>query len=75
MVRAMEAVDPSPSRVLVLRVWIEGGATEGLRIRIVSVEDLVGAERMSVVAADVDEALAIVRRWIEAFLHSAVTGA
>lgn len=57
--------------VLVLRMWIEPGAEDGLRARITTSDDLGSEERTSVVAADVDEILRIVRAWVDAFVARA----
>jgi hypothetical protein len=57
--------------VLVIRAWIEGDPP-GVRMRITCAPDISRGQEDSTSAASIDEACAIVRRWLEAF--AAVTG-
>jgi predicted RNase H-like nuclease (RuvC/YqgF family) len=52
-------------RTLVLRVWVEPGASPGLRARIVEIAAGRG-ERPVLVATSVDEACQAVRKWLRA---------
>jgi hypothetical protein len=59
--------------VIVIRVWIEGGAVTGLRARITAAAGLTGEEQGSgeqtvAVAAGVEEVLTAVGDWLRAFL-------
>jgi len=55
----------------VIRAWIEG-EPGGVRMRIIRTTDISTREEDSTSVAGIDEACAIVRRWLEAF--AAVTG-
>lgn len=52
--------------VLVIRAWVEGDPP-GLRLRITYTDDIATRQEDSVVAASVDEAVEIARRWLETF--------
>ena len=53
----------------ILRAWIEPGATNELRVRVTEVGDLdEGTGRTHVAVTSVDEACAIVARWLAAFV-------
>jgi hypothetical protein len=54
--------------VLVLRVWIESDADNGLRARITHERDLGSGERVSVVSGAVDEIVEIIWYWLQDFL-------
>jgi hypothetical protein len=54
--------------VLVLRAWVETGPAGGLRVRILTEESARNADRDSTVCASVDQAVEIVRLWLEEFL-------
>lgn len=58
--------------VLVIRAWIEGDPPT-LRMRITRTFDVTAADESSEATASVDDALAIVRRWLEQ-LQAPVTG-
>ena len=58
--------------VLVIRAWIEGEPPT-LRMRITRTFDVTAAGESSGATASVEEALAIVRRWLEQ-LQAPVTG-
>jgi hypothetical protein len=58
--------------VLVIRAWIEGEPPT-LRMRITRTFDVTAADESSEATASVEEALAIVRRWLEQ-LQAPVTG-
>jgi hypothetical protein len=56
--------------VMVVRIWIESSAGS-LRARITETPDLSSPEQVSHAAATVDEIVAIVRAWVEAFAATA----
>jgi hypothetical protein len=57
------------SGVLVVRAWIESGASEGLRVRITQI--LGPREELTeTTAATVDQTLALVRSWLEELMAS-----
>lgn len=53
--------------MIVVRAWIEEGAPTPLRARITASSDLDKDEQTIAVAAGVEEILAAVRAWLEAF--------
>ena len=53
--------------VLVVRLWAEGPAREGLRARITSTLDLSSGDETVTMAADEETILATVREWLQAF--------
>jgi hypothetical protein len=55
--------------VVVLRVWIEPDRTpgSGLRVRITKTADVSTPESVTVAVATIDDAIAVVRRFLEAF--------
>ena len=59
----------SPERVAVaiLRAWVEPGTDDTLKIRITTARGMTEAGRTIGVAADIDDACAIVRSWLEGF--------
>jgi hypothetical protein len=62
-------VAPERTGVVLLRVWIENGSPDGLRVRIVA-ETVPRSSEPSFerVVASVDEAVEIVRRWLDDFV-------
>ena len=52
------------SGVLVIRAWIESAAPERLRVRITQILGP-GEEQTETAAATIDQALALVRSWLE----------
>lgn len=54
--------------VLVLRVWIERDAGNGLRARITAERELGSGERTSVAAVTIEQILAYIRTWVEEFV-------
>ena len=56
------------SGVLVVRAWVEGGTTAGLRARIIQSRDLTSTEQLVTTTSTVDEILATVRTWLDALL-------
>lgn len=68
----MGTVPSERTGVLVIRAWING-QPPSLRLRITRTADLAARDEESTVTASVDEACAVVRRWLEEFAH-AVTG-
>jgi hypothetical protein len=64
----MDAADEARTGVLVLRAWVEGAGTQGLRIRITRMtRPIQGAvvEPVSSASATVDGVCATVRAWLE----------
>ena len=65
---------PEPVGVLVLRAWIEGSHSDGLRVRILKLTDAgSGGEPEQMAAATIDEACSIVSRWLEDFTSRAAS--
>jgi hypothetical protein len=56
------------SGVLVVRAWVEGGTSSGLRARITQSRDLTSTEQIMTTTATVEEILATVRTWLDALL-------
>lgn len=54
--------------VLVLRVWLERDARNGLRARITAESELGSGERTSVAAVTIEQILGYVRTWVENFV-------
>jgi hypothetical protein len=54
--------------VIVVRAWIENDASATLRARITTSSDLSSEEQTVTVAAGIDEVVAGVRDWLEAFM-------
>jgi hypothetical protein len=61
---------PSGERtgVLVLRVWIEAG-TDEFRARITADDELGSGERVTAVAATMEEILEFIRSWVHEFVE------
>ena len=64
----MSAMETEPHRtgVMVVRVWIEA-ESGGLRARLTGTHDIAHGTETTVTAATVDDVIAIVRDWIDAF--------
>jgi antitoxin component HigA of HigAB toxin-antitoxin module len=62
---------PSSDRtgILILRLWIEADAREGLRARITQTLDS-GDEQAMTTAAEPEDIYAVVRTWVEAFVDA-----
>jgi hypothetical protein len=60
--------------VLVLRVWIEAGSDE-FRARITAESELGSADRVTAVAASMEEILDFIRDWVDEFLAGAARDA
>jgi hypothetical protein len=54
--------------VIVIRVWLEDASTPVPRARITATTDLASTEHVVDAAEGVDEILAAVRSWLDAFL-------
>jgi hypothetical protein len=52
--------------VLIIRAWVEGDPPT-LRLRITRTDDLTASDEESTVTASVEEAVDVVRRWLEGF--------
>jgi len=63
----MTTARPERTGVLVVRVWVEVGSPSGVRARITETSDLEEGERSSTVAGSVEEIVAIVSEWLDAF--------
>jgi hypothetical protein len=51
--------------VLVIRAWIEGEEPPTLRMRVTRTFDVTAADETTEATASIDEACAIVRRWLK----------
>jgi hypothetical protein len=68
----MAASGPEPVGVLILRAWIEGDPSGGLRVRISKLLDAhAGEEPVQTAVATIDEACEVVRTWLEEFVSPA----
>jgi hypothetical protein len=56
---------PEKTGVLVLRAWIEGDPTTGLRVRVTEAVDNAAPEYLVATAARIDDVCAGVRGWLE----------
>lgn len=54
--------------MLIVRLWIEGVSSTGLRARITRTLDTTGPEHSVAVAATPDDVYSIVRGWVEEFV-------
>jgi hypothetical protein len=64
----MAPIGPEPVGVLVLRAWIEGNHSDGLRVRILKLTDAEsGGEPEQMAAATIEQACEIVRTWLVEF--------
>lgn len=56
--------------LLVVRVWLEGGPSDGdgLRARIIQTLDVAAGAEIVTAAATTDQVCATVREWLEAYL-------
>ena len=61
---------PERVAVAVIRAWMDAEARESLKIRITTARDVAERSRTIGVAADIDDACAIVRSWLERFADS-----
>jgi hypothetical protein len=57
------------SGVLVVRAWVEGAPSDGLRARITHTRGLDGQLELELTAAGVNQVLAVVRAWLAALLN------
>jgi len=55
--------------ILIVRLWIEANAREGLRARITQTLDSVFPDQARATASTPEEIYAVVRRWVEEFTH------
>jgi hypothetical protein len=62
---------PTPERtgILIVRLWIEATADSGLRARITQTQDATGPDQATASAATPEDIYALVRTWVEAFVH------
>jgi hypothetical protein len=58
---------PERVAVAVIRAWMDAETRESLKIRITTARDVTERSRTIGVAADIDDACAIVRSWLERF--------
>jgi hypothetical protein len=63
----MSAPADARTGILLVRVWLEGDRTSGLRARIVRMLDVERGETLESVAGSVDEVCDVVRTWLESF--------
>ena len=55
--------------ILIVRLWIEGNASEGFRARITQTLDATGPEQAMATAANPEDIYAVVQTWVEAFVN------
>lgn len=67
--RAMTPPSSDRTGILILRLWIEEDAREGLRARITQTLDS-GHEQAMATAADPADIYAVVKTWVEAFVDA-----
>ena len=65
---AMKTQSSDRTGILIVRLWIEGNALEGLRARITQTLDSSKPEQATAAAATPEDIYAAVRTWVEAFL-------
>ncbi len=65
----MSAQPSDRTGILILRLWIEADADEEFRARITQTLDSTGTEQAIATAADPGDIYAVVRTWVEAFVH------
>lgn len=58
-----------PTGILIVRLWIEGNARDGFRARITQTLDSTSREQAVTTAADPEDVYAVVRTWVETFVH------
>lgn len=56
--------------LLIVRLWIEGNATDGFRARITQTLDSTGTERAVGMAGTPADVSAVVQKWIDEFVNS-----
>lgn len=64
---------PNPSDrtgLLIVRLWIEGNATDGFRARITQTLDSAGTERAVAMAGTPEDVSAVVQNWVDEFVSS-----
>jgi len=66
----MQAMSPDRTGLLIVRLWIEPSAREGLRARITQTLDSEGAEQTMAAAGNPEDIYAAVRTWVEAFVST-----
>ena len=54
--------------LMIVRLWLEGSAGEGLRARITQTLDSNGPEQAMATAATPEDIYTVVRTWVEAFV-------
>jgi hypothetical protein len=54
--------------VAIVRAWIEPGPPQVLKVRVAAAPDMRSTPRIVGVAADIDDACALVRDWLEALV-------
>lgn len=66
----MSHAEDERAGVIVVRAWVDTGASSGLRARVTASRDLSCDEQTIAVAASVADVVAAVRDWLEAFVAS-----
>ena len=65
----MQSQSPDRTGILILRLWIEGGARDAFRARITQTLDSLGPEGPTATAeSDPEDVYEAVRTWVEAFV-------
>jgi hypothetical protein len=57
------------SGMLIVRLWIESSALEGLRARITQTLDSAGPEQAVATVATAEEICEVVKAWVDAFVN------
>jgi hypothetical protein len=73
----MDAAEEERTEVLVLRAWVEGSDSQGLRVRITRVTSPIQrapVEPVSSASATVEGVCATVRAWLEELVHGGPCG-
>lgn len=66
----MKSQSSDRTGILIVRLWIEGDAGEGLRARITQTLDSTGREQAVATAASPQDICDVVRTWVEAFIEA-----
>jgi hypothetical protein len=66
----MNTTSTDRTGLLILRVWVDGQPSDGLRVRITQTFDSSGKEQAVAMAGSSDDACSVVREWIAAFVAS-----
>ena len=65
----MKTPVPDRTGILIVRLWIEATADQGLRARITQTLDASGHKQSTASAATPEDIYSLVRTWVETFVH------